>query len=103
LRALTRRFPGTRFVWLMGSDNLIQLPRWRDWQVIFGLVPVAVIARPGTAIAARTAKAAVAFRARFRPPAPGFARFPPPAWTMLDAKRSPASATAIRQRRPSRD
>ena len=29
LRALKRRFPGTRFVWLMGSDNLVQIPHWR--------------------------------------------------------------------------
>src|SRR5271154_3085558 len=26
--ALRRRFPHSRFVWLMGGDNLAQLPRW---------------------------------------------------------------------------
>jgi len=34
VRALRRRFPNRRFVWLMGADNLEQLPRWRDWHDI---------------------------------------------------------------------
>src|SRR5689334_12699484 len=28
LRQLTRRFPGHRFVWLMGADNLVEIDRW---------------------------------------------------------------------------
>ena len=48
LRALRRRFPRTRFVWLMGGDNLAQLPYWQRWQDIFRTVPIAVFARPGT-------------------------------------------------------
>ncbi|MBM3560472.1 MAG: nicotinate-nicotinamide nucleotide adenylyltransferase, partial [Alphaproteobacteria bacterium] len=43
--ALGRRFPGTRFVWLMGADNLVQIPRWRDWSSIFNRIAIAVIAR----------------------------------------------------------
>ena len=46
LQSLTRRFPQMRFVWLMGADNLVQIPRWARWADIFGLVPVAVFARP---------------------------------------------------------
>jgi nicotinate-nucleotide adenylyltransferase len=103
LHALARRFPRVRFVWLMGSDNLVQLPRWREWQAIFGLLPVAVIARPGTATASRSAKAAQRFRGDYRAPCLGFGRLPPPVWTMLDGKRSRASATAIRRRMLSRE
>lgn len=29
---LVRRYPGTRFVWVMGADNLAGLHRWRDWR-----------------------------------------------------------------------
>ena len=47
LRALLRRFPRRRFVWLMGSDNLAQFHRWRDWRGIARSLPIAVIARPG--------------------------------------------------------
>ena len=41
LKALARRFRGVRFVWLMGSDNLDQFHRWRRWEEIVRLVPVA--------------------------------------------------------------
>jgi nicotinate-nucleotide adenylyltransferase len=96
LSALKRRFPGVHFVWLMGSDNLLQLPRWRDWQAIFAHVPVAVVARPGTALAARTGKAAVRFRSFYVAPDRHFSVMPVPAWTILDANRNPVSATALR-------
>jgi nicotinate-nucleotide adenylyltransferase len=45
LSALKRRYPLTRFVWLMGADNLIEIPRWRDWSGIFSRVPIAVFNR----------------------------------------------------------
>jgi len=41
-----KRFPRTRFVWLMGLNNMRQMPRWRDWPDIFHLVPVAVFRAP---------------------------------------------------------
>ena len=34
LRALRRRYPHIRFVWLMGGDGLTQFHRWRDWRGI---------------------------------------------------------------------
>lgn len=100
LRLLRRRFPGIDFVWIMGSDNLIQLPRWRRWQSIFAAMPVAVIARPGTAIAARVCPAARRFAFALRPPSVGLVSATPPAWTILDGRRDPTSATAIRALKP---
>ena len=38
-------WPGHRFVWLMGADNLAQLPRWRHWRAILAACPVAVFER----------------------------------------------------------
>jgi len=96
LNALTHRFPQLRFVWLMGSDNLIQLPRWRAWRRIFGSVPVAVVARPGTAVAARTCKAAEMFRSAYISPDRHFSVMQPPVWTVLDGRRNPLSATLLR-------
>ena len=96
LRALKYRFPQVRFVWLMGSDNLVQLPRWRDWQEIFEAVPVAVVARPGTALAARASKAATRFRSAYVPAFCHICVKQPPVWTILDAKRNPVSATSLR-------
>src|SRR3546814_11669287 len=47
LRALIRRYPERRFIWLMGADNLAQFHRWRNWRDIARLLPIAVFARPG--------------------------------------------------------
>ena len=94
--ALKHRFPSLRFVWLMGSDNLLQIPRWRRWQAIFAAIPVAVVTRPETAQSARSAKAATRFQRAYRPAGPHFGLNLPPAWTMIEGKRNPASATAIR-------
>ena len=30
LRALIRRYPKRRFIWLMGADNLAQFHRWKE-------------------------------------------------------------------------
>src|SRR3546814_16826646 len=57
LAALARRYANHRFVWLMGGDNLAQFHRWRDWRRIARLMPIAVIARPGSDRGAYTAPA----------------------------------------------
>jgi nicotinate-nucleotide adenylyltransferase len=96
LRALTRRFPQAHFVWIMGSDNLVQFPRWRSWQRIFALAPIAVVARPGSTASARKSLAARRFAFAYRKPSLRFAEMLPPAWTILEGPRDAASATAIR-------
>ena len=65
LRKLVRRWPKHRFIWLMGSDNLAQFYRWKDWRGIARLMPIAVIARPGYDGAA-LASPAMAWLRRFR-------------------------------------
>jgi ribosome silencing factor RsfS/YbeB/iojap len=45
LAGLTRRYPNLSFVWLMGADNLAQMPQWWPWPVL----PRAVLARPASA------------------------------------------------------
>ena len=99
LKHLTQRFAGVHFVWLMGSDNLEQFHRWRDYSTIMHLVPVAVIVRPGSSLAGLRARAVQHFAsARVFDPA-GFAQRRPPALIVLDGPRHPLSATAIRARR----
>jgi len=96
LKALRRRHPEVRFVWLMGADNLIQLPQWRRWRDIMATVPVAVVDRPSYSYRALASRAAGRYRkCRVRPAA--LARAAPPAWCFVWAKRHPASATAIRR------
>ena len=101
LKLLRRRFPRTRFVWLMGADNLAQIAQWRDWQQIFHLVPIAVFARPSYCFKALAAKAARRF-ARYRLKEGAGRRLAtsePPAWLFVHGRLNPISATEIRRRR----
>src|ERR1700742_866487 len=46
VRALKARFPGVKFVWVMGADSLASFHRWRGWTQIMREGPVAVVSRP---------------------------------------------------------
>ena len=98
LTTLTARAPTTDFVWLMGADNLHQMPRWRRWQNIFDTVPMAVFARETYDFRALAGTAAMRYRAA-RIPASAARHLPglaPPAWLFFALRHHPASATAIR-------
>ena len=99
IRALRRLYPGVRFVWLMGADNLAQFHRWQDWRGIMASVPVAVLARPGERASARASVAATIYRAArvAAEDAHGLARQRPPAWTFLNVPMHAASSSAIRK------
>jgi nicotinate-nucleotide adenylyltransferase len=97
IAALQTRYPRTRFVWLMGADNLAQIRRWKDWRSIFARVPIAVFARPTYCRSALAELAAQTFRrARVSPKMRRFSEARPPAWMFLPVKLDPHSATAIR-------
>jgi nicotinate (nicotinamide) nucleotide adenylyltransferase/ribosome silencing factor RsfS/YbeB/iojap len=101
LKALRRRFPRARFVWLMGGDNLVQLPYWKRWQEIFRTVPIAVFARPEAGLKPLAGRAAGRF-ARSRLPVAAARRLaltPPPAWVFFHTRLDPRSATRIRAER----
>ncbi|HEY3636566.1 MAG TPA: nicotinate-nucleotide adenylyltransferase [Rhizomicrobium sp.] len=95
---LQQRFPGLHFVWLMGSDNLMTFHRWRNWQDLVRRIPVAIVMRPGSELASLKAKAAAFLNAFKAADERRLAVTPPPAFAILDARRSEASATAIRER-----
>ena len=102
LRALRRRYPRTRFVWLMGADNLAQFDRWRDWRGIARTMPIAVIARPpytGDALRAP----AMGWLRRFERPAAAaksWTMWRLPALVLLRFRPDPTSATAARAADP---
>lgn len=95
---LKQRFPQLAFVWLMGSDNLVTFHRWHRWEELARHIPVAVVMRPGTTLAPVAARAAQRFAKRRVRDERLLADGPPPALAIVDARRSPASATAIRAR-----
>ena len=102
VRALRRRYPDTRFVWLMGSDNLAQFDRWRDWRGIARTVPIAVIARPSY-IGRALAGPAMAWLGRFRKrsdQAKHWTTWSLPALVVLRFRLDPTSATDLRAADP---
>lgn len=100
LKALKARYPDHRFVWLMGADNLLEIPRWKGWRNIFRNVPIAVFARPTYSLRALSGRAARRFaNARISESRAGqLADKRPPAWVFLNSPRNPASATRFRAR-----
>lgn len=101
LAALKHRFPHIKFVWLMGADNMLQLPRWARWRDIAHAVPIAVYPRPGFTLKARLSPAA-----RYLAPvtidttdAALLPHLEAPALVFLEGREHSASSTAIRAAR----
>jgi len=102
LRAVTRRYPKNRFIWLMGADNLAQFGDWRDWRGIARQMPIAVIARPGYDSAAYGSAAMSWLRRFVRSPrqSADWTNWRPPALVLLRFRPDPRSATLLRQADP---
>ncbi len=98
LAMLNARFPGVRFIWLMGADNLALFHHWERWHQIFRTVPVGVVARPIDVTAARHSKAANTFsfarlgnrQSHLLPKASA------PAWCLVNVPMLDLSSSAIR-------
>ena len=100
VRALKARFPGVRFVWVMGADSLASFHCWRGWTEIMREIPVAVVSRPWISLKSRLSPAARRF-ARYRRPSSRAASLPgsnPPAWVFLRGPLNFQSSTALRER-----
>jgi nicotinate-nucleotide adenylyltransferase len=100
LRELRKRYPGVRFVWLMGADNLAQFHKWQDWRQIIEGVPIGVLARPGDRISARMSPAAKIY-APYRISGIAshlLAQAEAPAWCFVNVPMIDMSSSAIRAR-----
>lgn len=95
---LRRHRPDLRFVWIMGADSLGSFHRWRRFEEIARLMPIAVIDRPGHTLTAPAARAARRYADARLPEfeAPALPSRKPPAWVFLHGPRSALSSTALR-------
>lgn len=98
LAFLKRRYPGVRFVWVMGADNLATFDRWQHWREIAKSLPIAVIDRPGWRLKALASRAGrTLMPSRIPEQSAGtLAGRGPPAWTFLTTRLSSLSSTALR-------
>jgi len=79
---LQKKHKGTRFIWLMGADNLALFHRWQRWQEILEMLPVTVFDRSPYSFTSLASKTCLRMRRNLR-----FARM----------RRDPNSSTAIRK------
>ncbi|WP_213269692.1 nicotinate-nucleotide adenylyltransferase [Hyphomonas sp.] len=99
VRAIRKAAPTTRFVWLMGADNLYGFHRWKAWEEIARLLPIAVIARPGVRISKASAFSRKFSAARLpEAEAPKLSQASAPAWIYIRTRENADSSTALRNR-----
>lgn len=99
VRQLQQRFPNTRFVWLIGADNLAGLHRWKQWARLAESIPIAVFTRLPYSHRALRSKAAIRY-AQCRLPASRAGRLAacaPPCWVFLHVAPHPLSSTYLRK------
>ena len=101
LRLLRQRFPRAEFVWIMGADNLVQLPRWQRWIGIARTMPLLILPRPGWRARALGGEAASRLRSARKgaSSAVRLAGMKAPAWLYLPAPENTLSATLLRRTR----
>ncbi|MGD9811505.1 MAG: nicotinate-nucleotide adenylyltransferase [Sphingobium sp.] len=102
LRAIRRRYPRHRFIWIMGADNLQQFDQWKNWRGIARAMPIAVIARPGYDDITQGYKALNWLRRFVRPArqSRNWTNWRPPALVLLRFRPDPRSATLLRREIP---
>lgn len=101
MQKIKTSFPEKKFVWIMGADNLIQFPKWANWQKLFTTVPIAIFDRAPYSVRALSGKAAQVFsKSRIKKEhARKLADFSPPAWAFFQMPLHSATATKIRASR----
>lgn len=98
ITALQARLPATRFVLILGEDNMASFAQWRRWAELIHKLPIAIVSRPGAGARARLAPAFARFAQR-RINSLTAARLPltsPPAWATLPAPYSDEASRIIR-------
>lgn len=102
LKALVALHPSTRFIWLMGGDNLQGFHRWYQWRQIVRVVPIAVLLRPRYSGARRSARVLGPLKKALKPDrmASGWTKWALPTIFRLEQPGVDESSTALRERRP---
>ena len=98
---LKKIYPSTKFVWLMGADNLINFHHWKNWDWIMKNIPVGVLARPEEQIKAGLSRTAIKF-GNFRLPKEKsiiLSNYIPPVWTLSTGPMRNISSTEIRKKK----
>ncbi|PCI33873.1 MAG: nicotinic acid mononucleotide adenylyltransferase [Alphaproteobacteria bacterium] len=101
LNRIMALLPDTRFIWLMGADNMAQFSQWKDWKKIARTVAFAIFDRPGYSRSVKASDAAQLFRDDQIPEsqAAELSTMKAPAWTFIRDIQNPLSSTEIRRKK----
>ncbi|MCQ2966170.1 MAG: nicotinate (nicotinamide) nucleotide adenylyltransferase [Alphaproteobacteria bacterium] len=90
-------YPQNHFVWLMGADNMMQFPQWKNWKQIIQMIPIAIFARnQNKPVESQFVIEYNDFQLTLEQ-AREIATREPPAWVFLNIREHPQSSTALRQ------
>lgn len=96
VQRLTEGLPDTRFLWMMGADNMQHFHRWFKCEALVETLPIAIFDRPLYSIPGLVSRFAARYR-HSRVAAHRIFNTATPSWTFVTMPRHPASATAIRR------
>lgn len=99
ISALTSKHKSSRFIWIMGADNLDELHRWKNWEKLFNQVAVAVFDRPTYSFRSLKSPAAMKYSSSrvSIEYAQSLKSMPPPAWIFLWSSFDSSSSRLIRE------
>ena len=98
LEYLRTRYHRSRFVWIMGADNLNQFHLWKEWEKIIRLMPIAIIDRPSSSLNVTSSVFANKYRA-YRideADASQLIYYKKPAWVFMHTKLNYQSSSQLR-------
>jgi len=99
LNIIAKKYSATKFIWLMGADNLTQLNKWYRWKYIFNIMTVAVFDREYYSYSIFNSIAGKHYFSRLHKPKSSVSIFnkKPPSWAFLHIKKNPLSSSKIRK------
>ena len=99
---LSVKYPRTKFVWLMGSDNLVQFHLWKNWRWIIENFPVGILARPQSRQMSLNSKVARIYKSYKIPSNKGrlLPYQPAPKWCFSNMPLMNVSSSEIRKQEP---
>ena len=98
LEYLRARYNSSRFVWIMGADNLNQFHLWREWEKIVTLMPIAIIDRPSSSLNVTSSVFANKYRGYRVDEADSnqLIYYKKPAWVFMHSKLNYQSSSQLR-------
>ena len=95
----TRKYPKSKFIWIMGADNAMDFHLWKEWERILNMVPIAIIDRPKASLDVTSSLFATKYR-KYRideADARIIFNLKKPRWIYLHNKLNESSSSEIRR------